>query len=58
MAGLLSGQDLLAVRERIVGDFVIIPKHIIKSDEPILIDGMSFSELCDRLDMTRSAARY
>jgi putative radical SAM enzyme (TIGR03279 family) len=51
VAGLLSGQDLLAVRDRMVGDFVIIPKHIIKSDEPILIDGMSFSELCDRLDI-------
>ena len=49
VAGLLSGQDLVAVRDKIAGDFVIIPKHIIKSDEPIMIDGMSFSELCDKL---------
>ena len=49
VAGLLSGQDLLAVKEKIVGDFVIIPKHIIKSDEPILIDGMKFDELKDKL---------
>src|SRR6476661_4145636 len=32
VAGLLSGQDLVAVREQIVGDFLIIPSHIIKSD--------------------------
>jgi putative radical SAM enzyme (TIGR03279 family) len=49
VAGLLSGQDLLAVREKFVGDFVIIPKHIIKSDEPILIDGMTFDDLKQKL---------
>jgi putative radical SAM enzyme (TIGR03279 family) len=45
VAGLLSGQDYLAVRDKIEGDFAIIPKHTIKSDEPILIDGMQFEEL-------------
>jgi len=45
VAGLLSGQDYLAVRDRIEGDFAIIPKHTIKSDEPILIDGMQFEDL-------------
>ncbi len=45
VAGLLSGQDLLAVRDQIVGDFVIIPKITIKSDEPIFIDGMAYDEL-------------
>jgi NifB/MoaA-like Fe-S oxidoreductase len=45
VAGLLSGQDYLAVRDQIRGDFVIIPKHTIKSDEPILIDGMQFEDL-------------
>ena len=45
VAGLLSGQDYRAVVDKIKGDFVIIPKHTIKSDEPILIDGMSFDEL-------------
>jgi putative radical SAM enzyme (TIGR03279 family) len=49
VAGLLSGQDLLAVRDQIAGEFVIIPKHIIKSDEPILIDGMSYDELKEKL---------
>lgn len=45
VAGLLSGQDYLAVKDKIKGDFVIIPKHTIKSDEPILIDGMQFEDL-------------
>ncbi len=45
VAGLLTGQDFLAVRDRIKGDFVIIPKHTIKSDEPILLDGMKFDDL-------------
>jgi NifB/MoaA-like Fe-S oxidoreductase len=45
VAGLLTGQDFLAVRDRIRGDFVVIPKHVIKSDEPILLDGMQFDDL-------------
>ena len=45
VAGLLSGQDYLAVMDKIVGDFVVIPKHTIKSDETILLDGMTFDEL-------------
>jgi putative radical SAM enzyme (TIGR03279 family) len=45
VAGLLTGQDYLAVKDKIQGDFVIIPKHTIKSDEPILLDGMQFEYL-------------
>jgi len=45
VAGLLSGKDFLTVKEKIKGDFVIIPKHTIKSDEPIFLDGMRFDEL-------------
>ena len=45
VAGLLTGQDYLNIKDRIVGDFAVIPKHTIKSDEPILLDGMSFDEL-------------
>lgn len=45
VAGLLTGQDYLAVRDQIDGDFVIIPKHTIKSDEPILLDGMQYDDL-------------
>jgi len=46
VAGLLTGQDLVNVRDQIVGDLVIIPSHVIKSDEPVLLDGMRFDELC------------
>ena len=45
VAGLLSGQDYLKIADKIEGDFAVIPKHTIKSDEPILIDGMAFEEL-------------
>jgi NifB/MoaA-like Fe-S oxidoreductase len=45
VAGLLTGQDYLNVKDRIVGDFAVIPKHTIKSDEPILLDGISFDDL-------------
>lgn len=45
VAGLLTGQDYLNIKDQITGDFVIIPKHTIKSDEPILLDGMTFDQL-------------
>ncbi|MDQ3632943.1 MAG: DUF512 domain-containing protein [Acidobacteriota bacterium] len=51
VAGLLSGQDFLAVKDKVKGDFVIIPPHVIKSDEPILIDGMQFDELKAKYDV-------
>lgn len=51
VAGLLSGQDFLAVKDKVRGDFVIIPKHVIKSDEPILIDGMQFDDLKSKFDV-------
>lgn len=51
VAGLLTGQDLLAMRDKIKGDFVIIPKSTIKSDEPIFLDGMSYEELRSGFDM-------
>ncbi len=51
VAGLLTGQDFLAVRDKIKGDFAIIPKSTIKSDEPILLDGMTFDELKSKFDV-------
>jgi putative radical SAM enzyme (TIGR03279 family) len=51
VAGLLSGSDLLSARDAIAGDFVIIPKHTIKSDEPVFIDGMTFEELKAGVDV-------
>ncbi len=51
VAGLLTGQDFLAVRKEIEGDFVVIPKTVIKSDEPILLDGMRFEDLKAQFDV-------
>lgn len=51
VAGLLSGQDFVAVRDQVEGDFVVIPPAVIKSDEPILIDGMRFEELESKFDV-------
>jgi putative radical SAM enzyme (TIGR03279 family) len=51
VAGLLTGQDFLAVKDKIEGDFAIIPQHTIKSDEPILLDGMKLDELKAQFDV-------
>ncbi len=45
VAGLLTGGDLLRARHRIRGDLVIIPKQMLKSDEEMMLDGMSLADL-------------
>jgi len=45
VAGLLTGQDLLGARERVAGEFVCIPKQMLKSDDAIMLDGMKLSEV-------------
>ncbi|MDQ3665832.1 MAG: DUF512 domain-containing protein, partial [Acidobacteriota bacterium] len=45
VAGLLTGGDFLSARERVRGDFVIIPKHTLKSDEEIMLDGLTLGAL-------------
>jgi len=45
VAGLLTGQDFLAVKDKVKGDFAVIPKNTIKSDEPIFLDGMKFEDI-------------
>jgi len=45
VAGLLTGQDLLQARERIGGDFVLIPKQMLKSDEDVMLDGMKLDQV-------------
>ncbi len=51
VAGLLTGGDLLSARERISGDFVIIPKTTLKSDEEIMLDGMKLDDLAQQLGL-------
>jgi NifB/MoaA-like Fe-S oxidoreductase len=49
VAGLLTGQDLLSARERVVGEFVCIPKQMLKSDDAIMLDGMNVNEVSREL---------
>ncbi len=51
VAGLISGQDIIAAKESFEGEFLIIPEQIIKSDEPILIDGFAYLALEAQLPM-------
>jgi len=51
VAGLLTGSDLLAARRQVKGDFVIIPKSTLKSDEEIMLDGMTLKELNQKLGL-------
>ena len=45
VAGLLTGQDLLQARDRVNGEFVVIPKQMLKSDEAIMLDGMKLEDV-------------
>ncbi len=45
VAGLLTGGDFVAARAQLTGDFAIIPRVALKSDEPIMLDGMHFEEV-------------
>jgi putative radical SAM enzyme (TIGR03279 family) len=45
VAGLLTGGDFAAAREQVRGDFVIMPRVALKSDEPIMLDGMRLEDL-------------
>ena len=45
VAGLLTGQDLLQARDRVTGEFVVIPRQMLKSDEAIMLDGMNIKEV-------------
>jgi putative radical SAM enzyme (TIGR03279 family) len=45
VAGLLTGGDFIAARAQVSGDFVIIPRVALKSDDPVMLDGMRFEDL-------------
>src|SRR6476660_3696980 len=51
VAGLLTSTDLLSARERISGQFAIIPRSTLKSDEEIMLDGMTLQELTAKLGL-------
>jgi putative radical SAM enzyme (TIGR03279 family) len=48
VAGLLTGGDFVAAREQVRGEFAIIPRVTLKSDEPIMLDGMRLAEVQER----------
>jgi putative radical SAM enzyme (TIGR03279 family) len=45
VAGLLTGGDFLKARNRVRGNFAIVPQVTLKSDEPVMLDGMTLEEL-------------
>lgn len=45
VAGLLTGGDFVAAREQVRGDFAIIPRVALKSDDPVMLDGMRFEDV-------------
>jgi putative radical SAM enzyme (TIGR03279 family) len=51
VAGLLTGSDLISARDQISGDFVIIPRSTLKSDEEIMLDGMRLEEVTATFDL-------
>jgi putative radical SAM enzyme (TIGR03279 family) len=51
VAGLMTGRDVLAARDQIEGDFVIVPSAAFKSDEPVMLDGTTLEELQESLGL-------
>src|SRR6266446_198415 len=45
VAGLLTGGDFAAAHGQVRGDFVIVPRVALKSDEPVMLDGMRLEDL-------------
>ena len=50
VSGLLTGGDFLRMRDKIKGDFAVLPAHVLKSDESIFLDGMKFDEFEAKFD--------
>ena len=51
VAGLLTGGDFLAAREGVRGEFAIIPRVALKSDEPVMLDGMRLEALQQQFEV-------
>jgi putative radical SAM enzyme (TIGR03279 family) len=58
VAGLMTGQCVLAARAEIEGDFVVIPRTAHKSDEPVMLDGTILSELEKELGLPLRALDF
>jgi putative radical SAM enzyme (TIGR03279 family) len=51
VAGLLTGGDFVRAADNIRGNFVVIPGSAIKSDEDVMLDGMTLDELKIKLKL-------
>lgn len=51
VAGLLTGGDMVAAIDELEGDFVVIPRAVLKSDEEIMLDGMTLPILQEKLGL-------
>ena len=49
VAGLLTGRDLLAARDKVSGEFVLVPKQMLKSDDAIMLDGMRIGDVAEAI---------
>jgi len=58
VAGLVTGGDLLAARAEISGDFVIIPRTMLKSDEDVMLDGLKIEEIERQLGLPVRAVDF
>lgn len=45
VAGLLTGRDLLNAKTELRGEFVIVPRQTLKSDEAIFLDGLTLDKV-------------
>lgn len=45
VAGLMTGSDILAARKQIKGQALVIPSVALKSDEAVMLDGVSLGDL-------------
>ena len=51
VAGLLTGADLISARDLIRGNFIIIPRQMLKSDEEVMLDGTELKNLREEFNL-------
>jgi NifB/MoaA-like Fe-S oxidoreductase len=45
VAGLVTGRDIKSASNQLRGEFALIPRQMLKSDEAIMLDGTTIPEL-------------
>jgi NifB/MoaA-like Fe-S oxidoreductase len=58
VAGLLTGEDLLAARRHVRGSFVIIPGSMLKSGEEIMLDGQTLTDVRRKFELPVQAMDF